>query len=194
MSENSTAADAQENSDESRLDHILGYIRLKMDVALAANSVLSNTRTQVAQMGTFLIVALVVGTGGVQSILGWSKIVIYITALSACVVIGVVVSITRTSTRYTDIVLGEFQAMEAVYSLIVWEGMCDIDALSNEIKAIEKSTRRKIDAENKKHRLLIGSILHSMIHYERHSPFSDDIGDNRHGLPVTGIGLRSERL
>lgn len=167
------------------LDRILGYIRMKMDVALAANSELSSTRTQVVQMGSFLIVALVIGTGGVQAIIGWEAKPIAIAVLSALLVMMVVVNVTRTSTTYTDIVMDEFHALETVYSLIVWEGANDQEALINEITSIEHSTRERIDAQNRKHRLLTGTILHSMIHFERHSPFTDDIGASRHKLPHT---------
>ena len=166
------------------LDRILGYIRLKMDVALAANSELSSMRAQMVQMGSFLIVALVIGTGGVQVILGWDIQPIAISAFSAAVAMAVL-SVTRTSATYTDIVMDEFLALETVYSLIVWENVDDLDALAKEIILIEHSTRERIDAQNRKHRLLAGTILHSMIHFERHSPFEDDIGESRHELPFT---------
>ncbi len=55
------------------LDRILGYVRMKMDVALAANSELSATRTQIAQMDAFILVAFVIGTGGVQALMGWDN-------------------------------------------------------------------------------------------------------------------------
>jgi hypothetical protein len=167
------------------LDRILGYIRLKMDVALAANAELSSTRTQIVQMGSFLIVALVIGTGGVQVILGWDIQPIVISAFSALLVAMVVLSVTRTSATYTDIVMDEFLALETVYSLIVWENVDNPEALAKEIVSIEHSTRERIDAQNRKHRLLAGTILHSMIHYERPSPFPDDIGASRHELPFT---------
>ena len=167
------------------LDRILGYIRLKMDVALAANSELSSMRAQMVQMGSFLIVALVIGTGGVQVILGWDVQPIAISGFCALVVAMVVLSVTRTSATYTDIVMDEFLALETVYSLIVWENVDDLDALAKEIILIEHSTRERIDAQNRKHRLLAGTILHSMIHFERHSPFEDDIGESRHELPFT---------
>ncbi len=167
------------------LDRILGYIRLKMDVALAANSELSSMRTQMVQMGSFLIVALVIGTGGVQVILGWDVQPIAISAVSALVVAMAVFSVTRTSATYTDIVMDEFLAFETVYSLIVWENVDDLEALAKEIILIEHSTRERIDAQNRKHRLLAGTILHSMIHYERPSPFEDNIGESRHELPFT---------
>jgi hypothetical protein len=81
--------------------------------------------------------------------------------------------------------MDEFHALETLYALIVWENVDNIEDLTNEIRLIEQSTRAKIDAENKKHRLLTGTILHSMIHYERHSPYSDDIGSSRHHLHLT---------
>nr|AIF19105.1 hypothetical protein [uncultured marine group II/III euryarchaeote KM3_85_D06] len=167
------------------LDRILGYVKLKMDVALAANAELSSTRTQIVQMGTFLLVAFVVGTGGVQSLIGWNLTALAVAGGSAVVVALVVLGVTRTSARYTDIVMDEFHALETLYALIVWEKVDNIEDLTDEIRMIEQSTRAKIDAENKKHRLLTGTILHSMIHYERHSPYSDDIGDSRHHLHLT---------
>ena len=167
------------------LDRILGYIRMKMDVALAANGELSSIRTQMVQMGSFLIVALVIGTGGVQVILGWDSQPIAIAVASALMVMLLVYSITRTSAVYTDIVMDEFHALETVYSLIVWEGVDDLAALAKEIISVEHSTRARIDAQNRKHRLLTGTILHSMIHFERHSPFDDDISASKHELPFT---------
>ena len=121
------------------LDRILGYIRLKMDVALAANSELSSMRAQMVQMGSFLIVALVIGTGGVQVILGWDIQPIAISAFSAAVVAMAVFSVTRTSATYTDIVMDEFLALETVYSLIVWENVDNLDALAKEIISIERA-------------------------------------------------------
>jgi len=167
------------------LDRILSYVKMKMDVALAANAELSSTRTQIVQMGAFILVAFVIGTGGVQSLIGWNQTALIVAGGSALVVAFIVSGITRTSARYTDIVMDEFHELETLYSLIVWENVDDIDALTNEIKMIEQTTRAKIDAENKQHKLLTGTILHSMIHYERHSPFSDDIGASRHHLPLT---------
>ena len=167
------------------LDRILGYVKMKMEVALAANAELSSTRTQIVQMGAFLLVAFVVGTGGVQSLIGWDQTALAVAGGSAVVVAFVVLGVTRTSARYTDIVMDEFHALETLYALIVWENVDDIGNLTDEIRMIEQSTRAKIDAENKKHRLLTGTILHSMIHYERRSPYSDDIGDSRHHLPLT---------
>ncbi len=46
------------------LDRVLAYVRMKMDLAVATNAELSAIRTQVLQMGSFLTVALVLGTGG----------------------------------------------------------------------------------------------------------------------------------
>jgi hypothetical protein len=167
------------------LDRVLGYVKMKMDVALAANAELSSIRTQIVQMGAFLLVAFVVGTGGVQSLIGWNQTALTVASGSAVVVALVVLGVTRTSARYTDIVMDEFHALETLYSLIVWENVDNIDDLTDEIRMIEQSTRAKIDAENKKHRLLTGTILHSMIHYERHSPYSDDIGASRHHLALS---------
>jgi len=173
--------------DDRMLDRILGYVRMKMDVALAANSELSATRTQIAQMGAFILVAFVIGTGGVQALMGWDNSAMLIAGLSAMIVGLMVMSITKTSARYTDIVMDEFLAFDTLYSLIVWEEVDDIAALTEEIKIIEQSTRSKIDNENRHHRILTGTILHSMIHYERHSPFPDDIGASRHRLPMTDV-------
>jgi len=178
---------AEEILHARRIDRILGYVRMKMDVALAANNELSSTRTQMVQMGAFLLVAFVIGTGGVESLLEWKEDSLAVAAVSALVVSLFVLRATRTSAIYTDIVMDEFHALETIYSLIVWETADDLEALTAEIAAVERGTRSRIDAENKRHRLLTGTILHTMIHYERHSPFQDDIGQSEHVLPVSNL-------
>ena len=178
---------AEEILHARRIDRILGYVRMKMDVALAANNELSSTRTQIVQMGAFLLVAFVIGTGGVESLLEWKEYSLGVAAVSALIVSLVVLRVTRTSAIYTDIVMDEFHALETIYSLIVWETADDLEALTAEIAAVERGTRSRIDAENKRHRLLTGTILHTMIHYERHSPFQDDIGQSEHVLPVSNL-------
>lgn len=52
------------------IDRIITYIQMKMNTAISVNSELSSIRTQVIQMGWFLTVALVLGTGGLNSFLG----------------------------------------------------------------------------------------------------------------------------
>ncbi len=182
-----TLGTAEEILHARRVDRILGYVRMKMDVALAANNELSSTRTQVVQMGAFLLVAFVIGTGGVESLLGWSGFSLGVAGVCALVVTLVVLRVARTSAVYTDIVMEEFHALETIYSLIVWENVDDLDALTTEIATIEKTTRKRIDTENARHRILTGTILHSMIHFERHSPFQDDIGESEHLLPMSKL-------
>ena len=164
------------------LDRILGYIGMKMDVALATNNELSSTRTQIVQMASFLLVAFVIGTGGVDSLRNWSQTSLVTAFFSSFFVILIALRVTTVSTRYTDIVMEEFHGLETIYSMIVWEELDDIEALKIAISEIEKGTREKIDFENARHRILTGTILHSMIHYERHSPFDDDIGFAKHNL------------
>lgn len=182
-----TLGTAEEILHARRVDRILGYVRMKMDVALAANNELSSTRTQVVQMGAFLLVAFVIGTGGVESLLEWSSFSMTVAGACAVVVCLFVFRVTRTSAVYTDIVMEEFHALETIYSLIVWENADDLDALTAEIATIEKTARARIDTENARHRILTGTILHSMIHYERHSPFGDDIGESKHRLPMSNL-------
>ncbi len=40
----------------------------------------------------------------------------------------------RVSSQYTDIVLDEHHAFEALYALIVWEGCDDIDAIAGSVR------------------------------------------------------------
>jgi hypothetical protein len=168
------------------LDRVLAYVRMKMDLAVATNAELSAIRTQVLQMGSFLTVALVLGTGGLDSFFDWDRNVLFASLTVTLLVVLMAASGMRVSSQYTDIVLDEHHAFEALYALIVWEGCDDIDAIAREVCAIEQETRAKVDSMNRRHRLLAGTILHTMMHFERHSPFQDDIGTMHHRLPHTG--------
>lgn len=167
------------------IDRVLAYIKMKMDVALATNSELSAIRAQVLQMGSFLTVALVLGTGGVHSFLDWDRTILALSLSVTIVVVLLAYQGIRVSSRYTDMIMDEYHAFETLYSLIVWENVNDIDAIAKEVCEIEQSTRKVIDTENRKHPLLVGTILHTMMHYERHSPFHEDIGTMTHRLPMT---------
>ena len=149
------------------VDRIISYIQMKMNTAIAVNSELSNIRTQVIQMSWFLTVALVLGTGGLNSFFAWTR-----EALAISVSVTIIVGLTaftsiRTLTQYTDLIMEEHRAFESLYCIIVWEGFGDTVAISKEVDRIETETRRKVDDMNRKHRLLTGTILHSMIHFER---------------------------
>jgi hypothetical protein len=149
------------------IDRIISYLQMKMNTAIAVNSELSSIRTQVIQMGWFLTVALVLGTGGLNSFFEWSQTALYI-SISVTILVGLVAfSSIRTLTQYTDLVMEEHRALETLYCIIVWEGFADITAISAEVQRIESETRAKVDDMNRKHRLLTGTILHSMIHFER---------------------------
>ncbi len=188
------ASDLSEGTEEGlqrillgrNLDRVLAYIRMKMDLAVATNAELSAIRTQVLQMGSFLTVALVLGTGGLDSFFDWDRTVLFASLTVTLLVVLIAASGMRVSSQYTDIVLDEHHAFEALYALIVWEGCDDIDAIAREVCAIEQETRAKVDKMNKRHRLLAGTLLHTMMHFERHSPFQDDIGMMHHRMPHTG--------
>lgn len=188
------ASDISEGTEEGlqrillgrNLDRVLAYIRMKMDLAVATNAELSAIRTQVLQMGSFLTVALVLGTGGLDSFFDWDRNVLFASLTVTLLVVLIAASGMRVSSQYTDIVLDEHHAFEALYALIVWEGCDDIDAIAREVCAIEQETRAKVDKMNKRHRLLAGTLLHTMMHFERHSPFQDDIGMMHHRMPHTG--------
>jgi hypothetical protein len=151
------------------IDRIISYLQMKMNTAIAVNSELSAIRTQVIQMGWFLSVALVLGTGGLDSFFEWSQTALYI-SLSVTLLVGVLAfSSIHTLTQYTDLIMEEHRAIETLYCIIVWEGFADITAITTEVQRIESETRLKVDEMNRKHRLLTGTILHSMIHFERDS-------------------------
>jgi hypothetical protein len=149
------------------LDRIITYIQMKMNTAIAVNSELSAIRTQVIQMGWFLTVALVLGTGGLNSFFDWNQSALII-SISVTLLVGVVAAVSiRTLTQYTDLIMEEHRAFETLYSIIVWNGFADLTAITSEVGRIELETRHKVDDMNRKHRLLTGTILHSMIHFER---------------------------
>ena len=181
-----TAKTAEEIVLQRRIDRALAYIKMKMDTAMAVNHELDSTRTQIAQMTAFVLIALVLGTGGLQSFLDWNRNILLLSASTALLVLLISSQVTRVSNRYTDIIMDEFHAFETLYGLVVWENVDDMDALSRECSAVEQGTREAIDAENRTHPLLLGTILHSMIHFERHSEFPEDIGSADHSLPITG--------
>ncbi|MEK9650679.1 MAG: hypothetical protein VW102_00610 [Poseidonia sp.] len=149
------------------LDRIITYIQMKMNTAIAVNSELSAIRTQVIQMGWFLTVALVLGTGGLNSFFDWNQSALII-SISVTLLVGVIAAVSiRTLTQYTDLIMEEHRAFETLYSIIVWNGFADLTAITSEVGRIELETRHKVDDMNRKHRLLTGTILHSMIHFER---------------------------
>lgn len=149
------------------VDRIITYIQMKMNTAIAVNSELSSIRTQVIQMGWFLTVALVLGTGGLNSFFGWNQNALII-SISVTLIVGIIAATSiRTLTQYTDIIMEEHRCFETLYSVIVWKGFGDIPVITNEVQRIELDTRKKVDDMNRKHRLLTGTILHSMIHFER---------------------------
>ena len=175
------------------LDRVLAYIQMKMNLAVATNAELSAIRTQVLQIGSFLTVALVLGTGGLDSFFDWERnILIASLSVTVLVLFGAWFGI-KVSSQYTDIIMDEHHAFETMYSLIVWEGCDDIDAIAEEVCAIEQETRAKIDGMNRRHRLLTGTILHTMMHFERHSPFSEDIGSRVHSLPHTNKSAHKQQ-
>lgn len=156
------------------VDRIIGYINMKMSTAVAVNGELSGIRTQVLQMGWFLTVALVLGTGGLNSFFEWSQTALLVSVSVTVLVAAFAMNSMRTLTVYTDIVMEEHQRMESLYCHIVWHGFADTDAIAQRVAEIESDTRRKVDDMNKKHRLLTGTILHSMIHFERdHAIFGE---------------------
>jgi hypothetical protein len=149
------------------VDRIITYIQMKMNTAIAVNSELSSIRTQVIQMGWFLTVALVLGTGGLNSFFGWNQNALII-SISVTLIVGMIAATSiRTLTQYTDIIMEEHRGFETLYSVIVWKGFGDIQVITHEVQQIELDTRKKVDDMNRKHRLLTGTILHSMIHFER---------------------------
>jgi hypothetical protein len=149
------------------VDRIITYIQMKMNTAIAVNSELSSIRTQVIQMGWFLTVALVLGTGGLNSFFGWNQNALII-SISVTLVVGIIAAVSiQTLTQYTDLIMEEHRSFETLYSVIVWKGFGDIPVITNEVQRIELDTRKKVDDMNRKHRLLTGTILHSMIHFER---------------------------
>lgn len=151
------------------VDRIISYIQMKMNTAIAVNSELSSIRTQVIQMGWFLTVALVLGTGGLNSFFNWNQNALII-SISVTLIVGMIAaSSIRTLTQYTDIIMEEHRAFETLYSVIVWKGFADLNTITKQVENIELDTRNKVDEMNRKHRLLTGTILHSMIHFERES-------------------------
>lgn len=151
------------------VDRIISYIQMKMNTAIAVNSELSSIRTQVIQMGWFLTVALVLGTGGLNSFFNWNQNALII-SISVTLIVGMIAaSSIRTLTQYTDIIMEEHRAFETMYSVIVWKGFADLNTITKQVENIELDTRKKVDEMNRKHRLLTGTILHSMIHFERES-------------------------
>lgn len=151
------------------VDRIISYIQMKMNTAIAVNSELSSIRTQVIQMGWFLTVALVLGTGGLNSFFNWNQNALII-SISVTLIVGMIAaSSIRTLTQYTDIIMEEHRAFETLYSVIVWKGFADLNTITKQVENIELDTRKKVDEMNRKHRLLTGTILHSMIHFERES-------------------------
>lgn len=151
------------------VDRIISYIQMKMNTAIAVNSELSSIRTQVIQMGWFLTVALVLGTGGLNSFFNWNQNALII-SISVTLIVGMIAaSSIRTLTQYTDIIMEEHRAFETLYSVIVWNGFADLNTITKQVENIELDTRNKVDEMNRKHRLLTGTILHSMIHFERES-------------------------
>ena len=80
----------------------------------------------------------------------------------------------RTLTEYTDLIMEEHHAFEALYSTIVWDGFGDIVSIAKQVSQIENNTKIKVDTMNRKHRLLTGTILHSMIHFESQPIIVDD--------------------
>ncbi|MDA0925204.1 MAG: hypothetical protein O3C36_01035 [archaeon] len=156
------------------VDRIIGYINMKMSTAVAVNGELSGIRTQVLQMGWFLTVALVLGTGGLNSFFEWSQTALLVSVSVTLLVAAFAMDSMRTLTAYTDIVMEEHQRMETLYCHIVWHGFADTAAIAQTVAEIESDTRGKVDDMNKKHRLLTGTILHSMIHFERdHAIFGE---------------------
>ncbi len=149
------------------VDRIIGYINMKMSTAVAVNAELSAIRTQVLQMGWFLTVALVLGTGGLDSFFEWSQTALVVSVSVTILVAAFAMWSIRTLTVYTDIVMEEHQRMETLYCHIVWNGFADTAAIAKRVDSIEADARAKVDEMNKKHRLLTGTILHSMIHFER---------------------------
>jgi len=149
------------------IDRIITYIQMKMNTAISVNSELSAIRTQVIQMGWFLTVALVLGTGGLNSFFGWNQNALII-SISVTLLVGIVATTSiRTLTQYTDLIMEEHRSFETLYSIIVWKGYADISGITQQVHKIELDTRNKVDDMNRKHRLLTGTILHSMIHFEQ---------------------------
>ena len=151
------------------VDRILGYINLKMSIAISTNSELSAIRTQIVQLASFFIVAFVLGTGGLDSFLSWDHNILFGSVSLALVALFLAMNAIRVSSEYTDIVLEEHHQMEDIYSRIVWDQCSDVEKIQRAVDSIEDRTRERIDKVNKKHRFLTGTILHTMIHFERHS-------------------------
>ncbi len=156
------------------IDRVIAYIQMKMNTAISVNSELSGIRTQIIQMGWFLSVALVLGTGGLNSFFEWNQTALVISVSVTLIVAIFSYSSIRTLTEYTDLIMEEHHAFEALYSTIVWDGFGDLVSIAKQVSEIENNTKIKVDAMNRKHRLLTGTILHSMIHFESQPIIVDD--------------------